>query len=64
MPKQRITKQEQRVSAEHTRLEVAVTGRRREKDVANSLRFLVTVEGVQEYDGHVRGANGMRWRVL
>jgi hypothetical protein len=43
--------------------EVPLTGRRRKRDAANSLKFLANIEGVTDYDGHVRGANGIRWRV-
>lgn len=41
---------------------IALTGRRNKKAAANSLRFFAEVEGV-EVEGHVRGANGIRWRL-
>lgn len=41
---------------------VALTGKRNKKAAANSLQFFAQVEGV-EVDGHVRGANGIRWRL-
>ena len=43
--------------------ETTVRGRRNEEAARNSLQFLVAVEGVEEYAGHVRGANGIRWRL-
>lgn len=43
--------------------EVALTGRRTPKSAPNSLQFFAHVEGVTEYDGRVRSANGMRWKV-
>ena len=43
--------------------EVALTGRRRANAAPNSLKFMANVEGVEDYDGHVRSANGMRWRL-
>lgn len=43
--------------------EVALRGRQTKKHAANSLRFLTRIEGVTEYDGRVRGANGIRWKV-
>lgn len=52
---------EQRTQNNMTR-EVALVGRRNKKAADNSLRFLARVEGV-ECDGHIRGANGMKWRV-
>lgn len=42
---------------------VALRGRRTSKSAANSLQFLTRIEGVTEYDGRVRGANGIRWKV-
>lgn len=41
---------------------VALQGRRNDQCAPNSLKFMATVEGV-EHDGHLRGANGMRWRL-
>lgn len=43
--------------------EVALRGRRTRTNTRNSLQFFVHVEGVTEYDGRVRGANGIRWRL-
>lgn len=71
MPK-RITKADKRMRPvraaqqlpAHTRIDVGMTGRRRRKDTPNSLSFLVHIEGVEEFDGRVRAANGVRWRVI
>jgi hypothetical protein len=43
--------------------EIALKGRRHSNAAANSLQFLIRVEGVTDLDGHVRGANGIRWRL-
>jgi hypothetical protein len=43
--------------------EVAVSGRRRKQDAPNSLKFLADIEGVPDFDGRVRGANGIKWKV-
>lgn len=40
----------------------ALRGRRNEQAAPNSMKFLANVEG-EHVDGHVRGANGIRWRV-
>jgi hypothetical protein len=47
----------------HDRAEVLLVGRRRKKDVANSMMFLATIEGDRVDEAHIRSANGMRWRV-
>ena len=39
-------------------------GRRRGKDVSNSVRLLASVEGESTYLGRVRGANSGRWKAL
>jgi hypothetical protein len=39
-------------------------GRRRGKDVSNSVRLLASVEGEATYLGRVRGANSGRWKAL
>lgn len=57
----RTTRKHQQEGA--TQHEVAITGRRRKQDATNSLRFLTHIEGVTDYDGRVRGANGIRWRL-
>lgn len=46
----------------NTTPEVAVRGRRTREAASNSLQFLVSVEGAS-VDGHVRSANGIRWRL-
>lgn len=47
------------------RRDIPLRGRRTRSNVANSLQFFATVEGVAIEDGtHIRGANGIRWRVL
>lgn len=53
----------QRKQENATSHEVALCGRRRAKDAPNSLKFLADIEGVTDYDGRVRGANGIRWRI-
>lgn len=57
-----MSKQQKSTKPVHTTAEFALSGRKRAKDAANSLQFLASIEGV-EIDGHVRGANGMRWRL-
>lgn len=53
---------EQRKQHQHSQHEVPLTGRRNPKCAPNSLKFMAIIEG--EYvDGHVRGSNGMKWRV-
>lgn len=47
---------------EHAHREIALTGRRKRNAAPNSLKFLVEVEGVEEY-GYIRAANGARWRL-
>lgn len=44
-------------------VEVPLRGRRTRKSVPNSLQFFARIEGEQEHDGRIRGANGMRWKV-
>jgi hypothetical protein len=44
--------------------EARSAGRRRDKDFSNSGRLLATAEGESAYLGHVRGANGGRWKVI
>lgn len=43
--------------------ELPLMGRRNKRCAPNSMKFLANIEGVRDYDGHVRGANGMRWKV-
>lgn len=38
-------------------------GRRNRKSAPNSLQFFARIEGEQDHNGHVRSANGMRWKV-
>jgi hypothetical protein len=40
----------------------AIKGRRHREAAPNSLKFMARVEG-ENVDGHIRGANGMRWRL-
>ncbi len=43
--------------------DVPLRGRRSNRSAANSLQFFARIEGVTDYDGRVRGANGIRWKV-
>lgn len=54
---------EQRTQDNASQYEVAVTGRRNPRCAPNSLKFLADIEGVHDYDGHIRGANGIKWKV-
>lgn len=43
--------------------DIALKGRRTPEAAPNSMQFFAQVEGVPEPSGHLRGANGMRWRL-
>lgn len=53
---------EQRTRKQYRRHTVGALPRP-DRSARNAHRFFIVVEGVTEETGHVRGANGIRWKV-